>query len=292
MLIAPTGYGKTWGLIHIGKQAIKLRKRVAHISLEMEEEEVVQRYWQNLFSITKRDAEAEVTTFELNDEGELEDFGLEVVTPEWTFQSPDLATEMETHVNSYAKYMDYLRVKSFPTSSLTPDKLEAYLDNLEVAEKFIPDMVVLDYVKLMKTDPRNLRVSLGRMYEELRGMSKRRNFALVTAAQGNRESLKATTVRGVHTGEDISLVQSSDIAITYSQTASEKKYGLARLYVEKARAEEDKFAVLITQSYALGQFALDAVRLPSDYWDQLGDMTGQEEDEEEEESGEENDADD
>ena len=164
--------------------------------------------------------------------------------------------------------------------------LDAFLDNLEVTHKFIPDILILDYIKLMKTDAKNLRVSLGRTFEELRGLAIRRNLALVTAAQGNRTSMGAEWVRASHTAEDISLVQSADVAITYSQKPEEKKRGLARLYVDKFRHDEDKFGILLTQSYRLGQFVLNSMELEPAYWDYLKEDEVADDEPEEEEDDE------
>jgi replicative DNA helicase len=48
IFLAPTGFGKSWYLIHLGKQALAQRKNILHVSLEMSEEEVLQRYYQSL----------------------------------------------------------------------------------------------------------------------------------------------------------------------------------------------------------------------------------------------------
>jgi len=57
------------------------------------------------------------------------------------------------------------------------------------------------------------------------------------------------------------------VVLTYSQTPAEKSLNLARLFVEKARNEESKMQVLITQAYGVGQFCLDSAPIHSDYWD-------------------------
>jgi hypothetical protein len=64
------GRGKTWGLIHIGVQALQSRKRVVHITCEIDEEEVVGRYYQSMFSIAKRPTDIEVTELDINGDGQ------------------------------------------------------------------------------------------------------------------------------------------------------------------------------------------------------------------------------
>jgi hypothetical protein len=41
--------------------------------------------------------------------------------------------------------------------------------------------------------------------------------------------------------------------------------GLARLYVDRARSEKDRFTVLISQSYSSGQFVLESCMMNDKY---------------------------
>src|SRR5882672_3016609 len=54
MLIGPPKGGKSFWLTHLGKMAIMQRLKVAHITLEMSEGRVAQRYFQTLYSVAKR----------------------------------------------------------------------------------------------------------------------------------------------------------------------------------------------------------------------------------------------
>jgi len=69
LLLGPTGAGKSWFLVHAGKHALLQRKKVLHISLEMSEHEVAQRYYQSIFSIPKTDGKLKSTIFELDEDG-------------------------------------------------------------------------------------------------------------------------------------------------------------------------------------------------------------------------------
>jgi replicative DNA helicase len=156
---------------------------------------------------------------------------------------------------------------------LSANGLRAYLDALESVHGFIPDMIILDYVGIMKTDEKNPRTSLGRMFEEFRAICVERNAAGVTAHQVSKMGADAQLVKATHVAEDWSLIMTADQAITYSQTPEEEKVGLARLFVAKARTEEDKFGVVITQSYKLGQFALSSAPLDKTYEDYLEEVS-------------------
>ena len=271
LLIAPMKKGKSWGLMHLGKMAILQRKTVVHITLEMSEKRVTQRYIQSFFSITKREAKIKTPIFKVDALGRLTSIEYEeLIRP--SLNDPNIRKTLTAKVNSQFKKRSPLIIKQFPTSSLTINELDAYLDGLERFQKIVPDMLVVDYPDLMKLDTANLRVDTGGIYKELRGLAIRRNLALVTASQGNRESMKARMVTDSMVAEDVSKIATADIVITYSQTEQEKHLGLARLYVSNARNDEDKFVVLISQAYAAGQFALGSTLMLNDYWDVVADL--------------------
>jgi hypothetical protein len=265
ILLAPTGYGKTWFLVQIGKMAFLQRKKECHISLEIESEEVAQRYYQSLFGASKRDDLNKVSTLHFDRQGNLEQVVSNTVNVPFTFDSQAIREELQTRVNHFGTRAGNIIIKRFPMRSLGVEQLEAYLESLEAIENFVPDIVILDYPGIMKTDEKNYRISIGRLIENLRGLSQRRNFALAAAHQANRSSVDADMVKATHMGEDWSAVGTADFLITYSQTSAENRLGLARLYVAKARSEQDKFGLLISQSYKTGQFVLESTRLNDSY---------------------------
>ena len=278
LLIASAKKGKTWALIQLGKMAFLQRKKVLHISLEIEAEEVAQRYYQALFGASKRDETNKISTFQLDRNGELERIVSETVELPFTFDSLAIKEELSTRIHGHHPgRANNIVIKRFPMRSLTVDQLEAFLEMLEAFHHFVPDMVIIDYPGIMKTDAKNHRITLGRLVEELRGMSQRRNFALCAVHQGGRASADTELVKATHAAEDWSVVCTADFVVTYSQTAGEKRFNLARLFVDAARSETDKFGVLITQSYKTGQFILSSTRLADSYAHIMEQMAAQHE---------------
>lgn len=265
LFIAPPKRGKTWWLIQLGKRAFLRRKKVLHISLEVETEEVIQRYYQSLFGASKRDDLNKISTFKFDKKGELDQIVSQSFEVPFTFASGAIREELQTRINHFGTRIGNVLIKRFPMSSLTLGQLEGYLESLSTIEKFDPDMVIIDYPKIMKLNANDLRISIGLLFESLRGLSQRRNFALVVVHQGNRESADAQFVKGTHASEDYSIMGTTDFAITYSATAAERKLGLARLFVVAGRSEADGFGVLITQSYKTGQFVLESTLLNDNY---------------------------
>jgi hypothetical protein len=188
-----------------------------------------------------------------------------MIKPEFALDDKQARREVKKLVKELNK-SGLLVIKKFPTRGLTVNQLRAYLDTLEATENFIPDMIILDYIGIMKTDERNHRISLGRTFEDFRGLCEERNAAGVTAAQVSRAGAEAQFVKSTHVSEDWSLITTADTAVTYTATEEEESLGLARLFVAKGRGEKDKFGVIISQSYAMGQFCLQSAPLVADYY--------------------------
>lgn len=273
LLLAPPGRGKTWGLVHAGKHGLLQRKRVLHITLEMAAEETGQRYYQSLFSIAKRRGEITVPRLVLDEDSrykELKKIGKNIIIlPEYAFSDGKIRTRLRGEVKPWQQRIPNLVIKRFAPRALNIDGLNAFLDGLEASTGFIPDELILDYIGIMETDAKNHRISLGRVMEEFRGVCVERNLAGVTAGQTSKLGAMSDHVRATHAAEDFSLIATTDMAVTYSQTETERRLGLARLFVDKARSEEDKFEFIVTQAYKIGQFALQSAPMDRIYHDYI-----------------------
>lgn len=268
LFIAPAKKGKSWFLTHAGRFCLQQRKRVLVVTLEMSEAAYSRRFVQSFFSVTKRQAEIAVPRFQRDEHGHFIGVDFEDITRP-TFGDAGVRQMIEKNIKRQFRNGSPLIIKGYPMASLTMAHFRVYLDMLERLHKFVPDVVVFDYPDLMKIDADNIRVDTGNVFRGLRGLAVERNFALITATQGNRDSASARVTTDTHVAEDYSKIATADVVITYSQTAEEKRLGLARLFVSNARNEEDKFTVLVTQSYPMGQFAIDSMRMGSDYWKRI-----------------------
>jgi intein/homing endonuclease len=261
----------TWFCIHAATKAMMQQARVVHISLEMPEDQLAQRYMQQLFAVAKRPDKFTQTSFELDELKRVTGFKSEERKPKLNLRDPEIHKKLVKRLGDWGSKFGRIVIKRFPTKALTIEQLEAYLDGLELTNGFIPDMLIVDYPKLMNlgSSPEFQRIALGEMFERLRGLCVRRNMAGVFPIQSNRKGESVKLVTGEHTGEDYTQGQTADFLITYNQTAREHAMGLARLYVDKARSDEDKFAVLIAQSYVSGQFCLESAYMPTSFWSMI-----------------------
>ena len=270
-VLALANRGKSWWLQSLGKFAALQRKNVLHVTLEMSEEKIARRYVQSFFSMTRRPENFRVPLIERDNSGRFTGLKWRQQRKRPALIDPKSRKRLTNRSASFGKKFQRILVKQFPTGQLTTDGLYSYLEMLEMEEGFVPVMLIIDYADLMHIDTANLRVDTGRVYKDLRGIAVDRNFAVVTASQSNRSGEDSRLLSMKHFAEDYSKAAISDNIVSYNQTKEEKELSLARLFVVKARDESSGQEVLITQSYASGQFALDSIRIRNnkDYWQQV-----------------------
>lgn len=264
--------GKTWWLQSIGKYAALQRKKVLHVTLEMSEQKIARRYVQSFFAMTRRPETFSVPIIKTDRHKRF--LGLSFRRYRKRPSLTNKKTRNRLKNRSATHFGDKFKrvlIKQFPTNQLTTDGLYAFLEMVEQEDGFIPDLLIVDYADLMKIDSANLRIDTGRVYKDLRGIAVEKNIAVCTASQSNRQGEDARLLTMKHFAEDYSKAGISDNIISYNQTKEEKEMGLARLFGVKARDERSGQTIVITQAYASGQFAIDAVRLGAaqPYWDEI-----------------------
>lgn len=286
LYVAPKNSGKSWYCVHCGRQALMQGKKVVHITLEMEDSQVVGRYYQSFFGAGWTDERLHTLEFELDEFRNVAKFKRDTIRPTMAWSSPKARKWLRGKIQHWGTRLGRLVVREFASGSLTLQGLEGYLDYLEAAEGFVPHVLIVDYPDLMEVPLRDYRLGLGRLIVGLRGLGQRRSLSIVAPTQGNRTSLRASNVHADMASEDISKVFTADTVLTYSQTEGEERLGLARLHVDYARSAARGQTVLLSQSYATGQYAIQSgLMRAKDYWERVEEMTGtrkREADEEEE----------
>ena len=267
VLMALPNRGKSWWLIHLGRVALLNKLKVVHITCEMSSVRVLERYAQNIFSIPQRNISTKVTKVSVDDHNKITNIFQETVQHAFTLEDPAMEKKLNAKLKRWRTRLHNIVVKEFPSGSLTVRQLAGYLDTLEMAEHFTPDLILIDYADLMKINPARRREELGEIYVQLRGLAMERNCAVTTVTQSNREGLKSKHhLSEGNVGEDFSKVQTADVLLSYNQTEVEKELGVARIYVNKARNERAAFSFLLTQNYSAGQFCLQTAACSERYF--------------------------
>jgi intein/homing endonuclease len=257
----------SWSLMHLAKMALMHRLKVLHITLEMSDDRTAQRYYQGFFSISKRKETYRTTKFVKDSLGRISGFEEAILTPALTFEDPNIRAKLERRIDKWGpRLLDNIYVKQFPTGALTVNQLVAYMDNLETTERFVPDLLILDYPDLMRLDKANYRLSLDELYKDIRGILVERNIAGAVVSQSHREAARAKTVRADNVSEAYSKVAHTDVTITMSQTSAEQQLGLARLHVAAGRNDADNLTVVISQNYGTGNFVVGSCVMRGNYF--------------------------
>lgn len=270
LYIANSKSGKTWMMIHLAKMALIHRVKVCHITLEMSEARCSQRYLQALFAISKRKESFQTIHFEKDKLDRISGFADVRVTPTLSFDDPNIKAKLAKKIDKAAvRWLDNIYIKQFPTGSLTVNQLEAYLDNLEQTERFIPDLLIIDYPDLMKLDAANFRLAIDDTYKRIRGLLVARNIAGAVVSQSHRSAAKSKLVGSDNVAEAYSKIAHADTVITYTSTKAEHKLGLARLHVAGGRNDEDRITICISQQYGIGAYMVDSTLMSGVYWENL-----------------------
>ena len=269
LYIAPKNAGKSWLCVHAGRQALLQKAKVLHVSCEMRESLVLDRYYQSFFGLAMRPDRFNKVTFERDELERLTGFKIKKAKPRLDFTEPGFAAILARKVGHWGTRFNRLVIKDFPSGTLTIKQLTGHLDYLELVHKFVPNVLVVDYPDLFALPVKDFRLALGRVFVDLRGLASERNMALVAPTQTNRAGIEAKRVSSTNVSEDVSKLFTADTVLAYSQTTAEARLGLGRLSVEHARNAPKGSVILLSQSYATGQFVLDAVPLNNAYWDRL-----------------------
>ena len=222
MVVAPPGVGKSLFLANQAARSVLDGHNVLYVSLEMAEDRVAQR----LDSIFTR-----IQQCELSNRVEDIEERLNIISKQWEDRGK-------------------LVVKEFPTKRLSITGLRAFLNQLKNYEDFTPDVIIVDYLELMKTD-RDMAEYQGqeRLAQELRGVASEYGCLVWTATQTNREGKKVNIITDAELADSYGKIRVCDLVFSINQTEQEFDKGSARLYLMKSRNGRARFIVPIGIDY-------------------------------------------
>lgn len=185
IVLGATGTGKSLVLCHFAANNLLDNKNVLYISLEMSEKEVGKRIDANLFDIDINNLK-------------------NVTKPVY-----------DTHINSIRKKsLGRLIVKEYPPASAHAGHFRFLLDELKMKEKFVPDIIYLDYVNLCLSMRVKMEANsysyIKSIAEEVRGLAVEFDLPIVSATQTNRCLTLDTIVQTEFGQKEIGLVNVGD----------------------------------------------------------------------------------
>lgn len=223
MVVAPPGVGKSLFLANQAARSVLDGHNVLYVSLEMAEDRVAQRLDSIFTRIQQRELNKRVDDIEER---------LGIISKQWEQRGK-------------------LIVKEFPTKRLTVTGLRAFLNQLKNYQDFSPDVIIVDYLELMKTENDMAEYqSQERLAQELRGIASEYETLVWTATQTNREGKKVNIITDAELADSYGKIRVCDLVFSINQTEQEFDQGSARLYLMKSRNGRARFVVPIGIDYS------------------------------------------
>lgn len=137
--------------------------------------------------------------------------------------------------------MGRLFVKEYPPSSVNANEVEALVNQLKMKKDFKPDVLVLDYLGIMKpvsSDVTNSYEKGKHVSEELRALSSRLNAPIMSATQYNRSGYNKESVDLDAMADSMAIAHTADLVISLTQTDEDSEKSQVRFEVIKSRVSK------------------------------------------------------
>ncbi len=134
-----------------------------------------------------------------------------------------------------------LIIRRFPTKSMNVSKLIAYTNRMEVVG-FRPQLIVIDYADLIKpssTDEK--RLELEAIYEQLRGWGGESGYPIWTASQTNRGGLDKDYISIGDLAESFNKAMVADVLVGQTRSPEQKMNNEATFFLAKSRVGKDGY---------------------------------------------------
>ena len=230
MVIAPPGVGKSLWLVNQAVQSMIEGRKVLYVSLEMSEDKIAQRF-------------DSVTT----------------LIPQSQLKDPSAQLKVDERLSIFRTNFPDSRlvIKEFPTGTATVNTLRALLVQLKNYEEFEPDVLIVDYLELLRPVRENQHEyqAQQRIAEELRGLAMETKVLVWTATQTNRQGRSVKIITDAELGDSYGKIRTCDFAVSLNQSEEEFDSGNMRAYVVKSRNGRPRFTVPMTIDYNILRMA-------------------------------------
>lgn len=243
------GIGKSWWLMYLAKEAIKRGLNVLHISHEMGEDELKERYDMSFGALTKK-KEKQIPVWHYNKRsGKM--YQKIIKRPAITNYKVVQRIRKMT-----AKMPGKLRIKKFPMSSATMIDVRNLLDQLESFDNFMPDLILNDYPDIM-ADGSDYEL-VNENYKQHKRIADERHVAVIIPSQINDERASLTCRIGLrHLSINKQKAGHADSVIALSQTEEMLEHDQIFIQILKARNSAIVGAkCIVGTNFPTGQFRI------------------------------------
>lgn len=144
------------------------------------------------------------------------------------------------NINNYKSthFESKLLIKEYPTKSASVSTLKAYLTKLYQQKQFVPDLIIVDYLNLLKPSltTGNSYTDIKSIAEELRMLSYcLEGIPIFSATQLNRSGYNQDNPGIETTSESMGLSHTVDVQLSLWADETDKELGILRLGMQKNR---------------------------------------------------------
>jgi len=225
LFLAETSLGKSLIKTAFASNALLQNKNVLYITLEMSENKVAERIMANLFDI------------EINNL---------VTVPKDRFMNIFEKTKQTIEHR--------LVLKEFPARSSSTNRIRNLLKELELKNRFIPDIIFVDYMGIMLPNSINRQHNTNTEFkvvsEELRGLAMELSIPIVSSIQTNRKGIGESELDLTDISESISTAFTADIVFAISQTDEMRTAGRYLFLLLKNRYGLRKIQSMVGVDYS------------------------------------------
>jgi replicative DNA helicase len=199
------GGGKSWAIIAMAAHAAKLGFNVLYYTLELSETYVARRIDANLLNVPV-----------------------------------DKILSHRTEIEQLVENLPgKIKVKEFPSGKTTLDTIEQHIEQLKTQYEFIPDIIFIDYIDLLKNSARDRLEGTEDIYTSIRGLARELALPIVTPSQANRTGANSEIIEGSNIAGSYSKLMIGDIVVSLARNRNDKLNGTGRWHVMKNRLGAD-----------------------------------------------------
>ena len=217
------GGGKSWALVALGAQAVKLGYTVVHYTLELSEKYVGRRYDACFTEIPVQDI----------------------------VESKDKVKDTIENLRGG------LYIREYPAGQATVNTIHAHIEKC-VQQNIEPDLIIVDYADLLTSKTsKERRDKLDDIYTSLRGLATELKLPIWTASQVNRSGAREEIIQGDRMAESYSKMMITDFAMSLSRSAEDKENGTGRWHIMKNRYGADGITYDAIMDTSIGKIGIN-----------------------------------
>jgi replicative DNA helicase len=216
------GGGKSWAVIDMATHAAKLGFNVLYYTLELSETYVARRMDANLLRIPV----------------------------DKILQHREEVEQMANEIPGKIK------IKEFAAGKTTLDNIEQHVEQLRMQYEFVPDVIFIDYIDLLKNTSRDRLEGTEDIYTSVRGLARELSLPIVTPSQANRSGAKSDIIEGDNIAGSYSKLMIGDIVLSLARNRKDKLEGTGRWHVMKNRLGGDGMTFASTIDTSMGKIEI------------------------------------